>query len=289
METKLNWLDYSTLTLFMKCPRAYYWRMHKHLQVPGIALHFGKAVHAALAVWNKENSEEKALCIFKEEMKSLIDEDPKRNLTTGIEALKAYFERWKDEAYKTIDVEVGFALDVKASKEDFTFIGKIDRIIESPFLGLGIMEHKTTTIAGEGWLERVDPNLQMEGYITALETIYGERPFGGVLDVIHIHENPKSRKPAIRVLKTKWDSFDWSMNVSSWYDKIYECNKENFHPKNTEACKPIIGYSCAYQELCSLYPNPYILNEIQIPGKYVIEAWHPFEHIEIQGRQCNVI
>lgn len=278
-----NWLDYSTLTNFMRCPRMHYWRMHHHITTDGIALKFGKAFHDGMAVWNMTKDSMASILKFKEAMKDITEEDPKRNLTSGVEAFLAYFERWKDEEYETIDVEVGFAIELESHHGAFTFIGKIDRIMDSPSMGIGIMEHKTTTIAGDGWLNRADPNLQMDGYITALSTLYGKRPFGGVLDVIHIHEKPISRKPAMRIIKTKWDADDWSANMASWYDKIIDCDEQNFHPKNTEICRPIIGYSCNYQELCSLYPNPYGLEEITVPGKYIIQPWHPLEHIEIKG------
>lgn len=279
-----DWLDYSTLTNFMSCPRKHYWRMHRHITTKSIALSFGTAFHKALEVWDKQKDDEGSIVVFKEHMKSITEEDPKRNLTSGVAALRAYFERWKDEEYKTVDVDVGFAIELTSKfNNSFAFIGKIDRIIDSPTFGLGIMEHKTTTIAGDGWLNRVDPNLQMDGYITALFTLYGKNPFGGVLDIIHIHEKPALRKPAMRIIKTNWDKEDWVQNICSWYEKINSCDKQEFYPKNTEVCKPIVGFSCNYQELCSMYPNPRIEDEIVIPAKYVIESWHPYEHINIKG------
>ena len=279
-----KWLDYSTLAHFMRCPRMHYWRMHRHLTTTGIARDFGKAIHIALATWNRTKDQTLSTTAFKNAMSSVTQEDPKRNLTTGVEGLNAYFARWKDEEYKTIDVEVGFAIDVHSKHGDFVFIGKIDRIVDSPTLGVGIMEHKTTTIGGNSWLNRAEPNMQMDGYITALSTLYGKQPFGGVLDIIHFHEKPAQRHLAMRILKTKWSAQDWARNISAWYDEIVVCDEEDFHPKNTDNCVPIIpGFSCEYTELCSMYPDPYGVEEIQIPGKYVVEPWHPYENREIIG------
>lgn len=278
-----EWLDYSTLSSFMQCPRKYYWRMHHHLTVTNSAMTFGKAIHAALAEWNVTKNVDKSINLFIESAKTITDEDPKRNLTVGIETLFQYFKTWEGEPYTTIATEVGFIIEISPveREEPFVFVGWIDRPCDSP-MGFVAMEHKTTTIAGERWLQRAEPNLQMEGYIAALATITDKPIYGGVLDIIHIHDVAAKRKFQ-RIIKTKFNPEQWAKNISFWMSQIRFCNGMDFHPENTNNCVPLMGYSCEFLELCSLYPNPYKLETIDIPSKFSVEEWNPYEKMKNGG------
>lgn len=275
----LEWLDYSTLKTFMHCPRAYYWQSLKHIKTEGAALLFGSAVHASLASWFERMDRNAAFEAFSEIAKLITQEDPKRNLTTGLDILDHYMTYWEGEQYVTTKTDVPFAIELNTiSDRPFLYVGKIDRMITSPILGGGIMEHKTSSIAGDRWMSRVEPNLQMEGYAAAASIVSGEPTFG-VLDIIHVHEKRTARKFQ-RVIKTKQNIEDWAMNVSWWMEQIRFFNGVNFHPKATEHCVPLIGYSCSFHTLCNLYPNPYEVTELTIPGEYKIEQWHPFDALK---------
>lgn len=291
-----EWLDYSTLSNFMLCPRKYYWRMHHHLGVTNSAMTFGKAIHVALAEWNVSHNSDKSINIFIESAKTITEEDSKRNLSVGIETLLQYFKTWEGEPYTTIATEVGFIIEIMPIKgikiiegevrdvvvhEPFVFVGWIDRPCDSP-MGVVAMEHKTTTMAGERWLQRAEPNLQMEGYIAALATITDKPIYGGVLDIIHIHEVASKRKFQ-RIIKTKFNPENWAKNISHWMSQIRFCNAMDFHPENTNNCVPLMGYSCEFLELCSLYPNPYGLETMEIPSKYSVEIWNPYEKMKNGG------
>lgn len=274
-----EWIDFSTLSSFMKCPRKYYWQTRKNIRVSSSAMTFGKAIHDALASYFVDKNIEKALSAFKSIALGITEEDPKRNLTTGEDILLHYFEIWKNESYTTLMTDVPFAIELGKEKP-FLYVGKIDRVVESP-IGIGIMEHKTSSVAGERWLNRVNPNLQMEGYIAALQTLINKPCFGGVLDIIHIHEKRAQRKLQ-RVIKTQYDSENWARNVVVWMNRVRKDNEMNFHPQNTEACAPLFGMTCEYLEMCNVYPYPYSFEEFGVPEKYEIREWHPFEELKVR-------
>lgn len=285
-----DWLDFSTLSLFMRCPRQYFWRVRKSIdKAESPALQFGSAIHAALALWHKNKNDDEAYKEFIKEVACITIEDPKRNASVGLSVLNDYFERWRIESYETIETEIGFAFDVayhniiEGKPKSFIFIGKIDRYINGP-MGKMVFETKTTTIAGERWMLRGKPNLQIDGYVSAIATLTGECPAGGVLDIIHIHEDPKKRKPIGRIItmRSAEDVDKWSKNVSEWFTQIKLCDSSNFYPMNTETCVPLMGFTCGYIELCNMYPNP-PQEDILLPDSFSIKKWHPYESVVNEG------
>lgn len=284
MEKDKNWLDFSTLVLFMKCPMKYFWRIEKGISSGNASpLVFGAAIHDAVASWSIDKDEEKALHAFKEGMTSMTQEDPKRNLTSGMMILRRYFHTWKDEMYETITAEIGFAIDMTSPVGDFVFIGKIDRYANS-MLGKCILETKTTTIFGDRWLMRGKPNLQIDGYMAGIETITGELPDFAVLDIIHVHEKEKLLKNPQRVLtyRKQEDIQEWSENIAHWWEKVYRSREKNFWVRNTEECVPIMGYTCNYYDLCSIYSSSLVFeprNELIYPEGFTFQEWHPYETI----------
>ena len=281
-----HWLDFSTLSLFMRCPRQYFWRVRKFIDKADTpALQFGTAIHAALALWHKNKDDREALHEFMKEVASITIEDPKRNATVGIEVLQEYFDRWRIESYTTLDTEIGFAIDVASldiltnKPINFIFIGKIDRYIDGP-MGKMVFETKTTTIAGDRWMLRGKPNLQIDGYVAAIYALTGDMPAGGVLDVIHIHDQASKRKSIGRIItmRDKTDVEKWSRNISHWFSQIKICDDLEFYPMNTECCVPLMGFSCGYLELCNMYPQP-PKDDILLPDSFAIKKWHPYESV----------
>lgn len=279
-----EWIDFSSLSTFMDCPRKYFWNVKNHIKsADSTALQFGSSIHAALASWHIDKDDEKANQIFIEAVKVIIKDDIKRNAHVGLSILHDYYERWRIENYQTIQTEIGFAVDMEYYDyfEDcikpFFFIGKVDRYINTPF-GKMIMETKTTSIAGDRWLMRGKPNLQIDGYVSAISIITGENIVGGILDIIHVHEDSKKRKAIGRVItmRTKEDIDLWAKNVSEWYSQIALCNASHFFPMNSNTCVPLVGYTCNYLPLCQKYPFP-PKNNIELPDDFIINEWHPYK------------
>lgn len=288
-EISKDWLDYSSLVKFQRCPRAYFWAhiMNIKPSTQPVALINGKAYHEGIAIYHEcrkigmshleaiEKGIEAALVIIRE----ITIEDAKRNSSVCESTLRGYFAQWENEFFITKTIETGGAIDL----DDFVFIFRIDRIVDmnsSLFKGLGVIETKTTTIMGSKWQKRGKPNLQIEGYMFGASVLLGEDILNGVLDVIHIHDNPSRRETPFRIITSRSHAEleAWHHNIVKWWGRIKVCKKENFFPMTTENCYPLLGMECEYTSLCAKYPNPHIfVNEIEIPDEYMIDEWKPYE------------
>ena len=276
-----DWIDYSSLNLFMKCPRSYYWRCEQNItsSTDSSALINGKVYHDTISTFHNHLlsgvdfniAKSVALESVLNSELGTIKDNSKHNTTVAISTLNNYFDTWKNEEYTTVHVEIGVAADLG----DFIYLGKIDRVVNSPF-GLMIMETKTTSVVGNRWLMRGKPNLQIDGYIGAYYINTGEMPAGGILDIIPINE--KSLKQPFRVLtmRTRKDIENWLHNIKHWFRIIMECKSNNHFPMNPENCIPIIGANCIYYTLCNLYPH-IDTSTYDIPDEYKVEKWMPWE------------
>lgn len=284
LPSNKEWLDFSSLTLLMKCPRKYYWRHELNLATAELrpALINGKAYHDGIAAFHTHllsNNDFQMACMTGIEcalrvMQGITVEDPKRNSSVCAETLAGYFTKWQDSDYKTLEVEIGFAADLI----DFVFVGKIDRYVDSSF-GKMVMETKTTSIVGEKWGKRGKPNLQIDGYTAGIYILTGEMPYGGVLDIIPIHEDSRKRKEPFRIITSRslGDVEAWNDNIHEWWNTLSRYRESGTWPQNTQECVPILGYECEFQSLCTLYPRLVSEQDIKVPDAYIIEKWEPFE------------
>lgn len=274
----------------MTCPRWYYWRAVCNITTDGVSapLVNGSAYHSAWAAYEEailkgedhRQAMAAGLLALNNSDIHLIKNDEYRNLTTAIDTLTFYWEQWKHDYYKTIDVEVGFAVDIG----DVVFIGKIDRVCDSP-LGKVIMEHKTTSIIGDRWNERGRPNLQIDGYYSAYSILTNSKLYGGVLDVCPVPAHKLLKKgtktqPPFRIITARNDKdIDcWIANVNEWWKTLLHYRNDNIWPMNTERCVPLTGYKCNYTTLCSQFPHPHkVPAEFTVPSEYKVEKWAPFE------------
>lgn len=289
-----DWIDFSSLDLLMKCPRWYYWRAVCNITTAGTAaaLVNGAAYHNAWAAFEIAKKEGKSYdeCVFAglRAMMTTKDfvglkDDPIRNVTVATDTLQHYWKRWQMEPYKTVDVEIGFAVDIG----ELIYIGKIDRVCDSPF-GRVIMEHKTTTVLGDRWNERGRPNAQVDGYYSSYTILTGEKLYGGVLDVCPIPAH-KQLKNSVKLqdpfriiaMRGNEDIDAWIVNTNEWWRTLLRYRESNTWPMNTERCHPMMGYSCPYTTLCKQFPNPHkVPASFDIPNEYKIEKWAPFELAE---------
>lgn len=278
----IPWLDYSALSMFQRCPMSFYWRMVQHITpaiteaslINGQAYHEAKAVYLQAMIDKKfhEDAKQAALDSMIPIMQTITQDDPKRNLTVAIKTMDHYLDFWKDDLYKPIDVEIGFAVDLI----DFFFVGRIDSFESGPF-GKVVMETKTTTIVGDRWQFRGKPNLQIDGYVASRYILTGEMPYGAVLDVIPIHDKKIILPFRIITPRSVEDVENWIKEVRMWYFLINACKRENHFPPHTEMCMPMVGFSCNYRLLCKTYPSPFHLPEIPLSGEYKVESWAPFD------------
>lgn len=285
-----EWLDYSTISTFLRCPRRFMWQYIFHLRPSEAneAMTFGSAVHAAIATYRRYilrqdfdgikrgDAIQEAFKVGSDILKDggVSGNDPRYTLTSLAEVVSEYLERWSEDYYIPLEIEVPFVVDFG----DFVYCGSIDEIAEGTgfIRGLMVKEIKTTGIVNDKWQERVKPNLQIDGYVAAVYAMTGTIP-NAFVDVIY---TAKKRKPSQRYTTTRTidDILSWEENIFNIHEDIKRCYERWFFPKNTEMCVPLIGYSCSYRDLCMRHPSVKSTKlEDYDPSGYIIEEWHPLE------------
>jgi len=310
------WIDFSSLQNFMQCPRWYYWRSRRNLSTgPSAALIAGKAVHEAIAKYHEckmadldeATSRRTALDELPPIMAELTDDDPKRNMSVLIERLINYFNYWERSTDVTMEVEVGFAVDLaqgyicikcaweggaapsgkicptcggQVEPDGPIYVGKIDRVVRTEF-GILINETKTTTIVGNRWHLRTKPNMQIDGYVNAYTKLSDTKVAGGRLDGIPLHDKPTSKHDPFRfiTMRSPEELEAWEANARMWYKLLRTCRTADNWPMNTERCFPLTGYSCPYPTLCEMYPAV-PKGDIEIPSEFQVDVWVPWDGLE---------
>lgn len=290
-ENKM-WLDNSAMSLLKTCPRKYYLRIEQAicLAEASNALNTGTICHEGVANYHKarlanhdfDTAKAIGLHTISKGMLTITNPDKIRNETVVMRVMNTYFNKWKDEPYETLEAEIGFAVDLR----DFVFVGKIDSLKTHPAFGLLVNETKTTTIVGERWSLRTKPNAQIDGYVSAYYINTGDMPYGAILDIIPLFDETtvkdkksvENRRP-FRLLTTrsKQDVDNWILNTNDWYRHLIRFKDSGVWPQNTDACAPLMGFTCEYIPICSEYPNVSSVQSMNISSIYKRETWEPWE------------
>jgi hypothetical protein len=286
VDHQKEWIDYSSLSLLKLCPRKYFWRVEQMLtsSTPSVSLLTGKAIHASLAAYYKAKIAGKlhpeafnqAILALAEDMRAVTVPDDNHNTPHCTKVMEQYFSRYIDEPYTYKDAEVGFAVDLG----EFVFVGMIDAVVDSPF-GLLTKESKSTTVVGKRWELRTKPNNQIDGYVSAYSILTGEKVSGGLLDVIPLtapKNTGKINEPFRFVtVRTEKDIDEWLENVKEWFITLNMHRERKVWPQNTEACAPLVGFTCEYISMCSQYPSVTYIHMMNVPNEFKVEEWKPWD------------
>mgnify|MGYP001203865964 FL=1 len=281
-----EWIDYSSLAMFWKCPRAYYWRIVKELTttgekaalINGTAYHEAKATfyHAKLVGKPFDECVDLALKSMIPIMAEIKSEDKKRNITVALSTMNSYFDYWRNEPYEIVAAEIPFAVDLI----NFLYVGKIDAFKKHEAFGNLVQETKTTSIVGDRWAERGNPNAQVDGYVAGYYISTGVMPDGAILDIIPVTEKCDKKPFRFITTRTLSDVEDWMSNIQEWWFTLQRYKETGIFPMNTESCVPLLGFKCDYTILCSMYKHPYKIDHLEIPAEYKVEPWAPYEGLE---------
>jgi len=291
------WLDFTTLSHFIRCPRAYWWnRVRRVRQIPGPQLANGSAYHKAIEVYelakldgkSETDAEEKGVCAGREIMETIPPDNRTGHFLPDVfeSTFRYYIKYYQDEPYRTISVEDGMSVDLG----EFVYVCLVDRWAESP-LGLVAIEHKTTSIPSQmRWAEKASPNLQVDGYVNTRYLMSGgkEMPCGAVLDIIPMHSDDKKREQPFRLQcpRSIQQVEAWIKDIQGWFKQIKLCEETQNYPRSTENCTSLVGWQrdhriikwkCEYRVLCNLYPDPINMDDIKIPDDFEENTWSPFD------------
>lgn len=277
--------DWSMLSEFIRCPRAFFHRHEEGLirRDSGVAfaLLFGQGLHLGLQYWAPSKREpedaQKAVDVFVkffdpyEEPEGITKAGnvKRAQYTTifGASLLHAYFDTWRDDSRKIIDVELVVAEEFMP---DVYYGGRIDKLMEDP-RGYRYADYKSTKYMDDFVTV---PNPQFMGYKFLMEKLTGEK-VSGELDILGVSltkpVDQLLRRTPIDYSKDLMDA--WHSSMKGVIEELLECRRKNFWPQKWN-CKPYFR-DCAYLSLCSSSVQA-SFDAIK-QSMYRVEFWDPFE------------
>ena len=175
---------------------------------------------------------------------------------------------------------------------DVTYHGRMDKVIRHPVYNNKVlcMDHKTTSSFKRfNWMDSFSPNIQIDGYLHAGHSNYGEE-FGGVIIDGAVVQKTDIDFTQIFVDRQfeQMDSWLWEMHyhMESFfknYGMLLDFRSDPTHqdraafmpafPKRTIACSDFGG--CPYLTLCKARANPETWD--QPPHGFTQKSWNPLE------------
>ena len=164
---------YSMWNLFRNCRRACYWRYLRHLVPVGAEdrpLRFGTVIHEALRLWHKDRYLGAVLAYIDISFPNRAQEPvQKQDWHYATATMKAYAARYPEEPWTAGPTEVTFQAGIdnpntKGTSRTFVLAGKLDGLIHKPGSGQHIIEHKTASVIGGDYVEKLWTDFQITLY-----------------------------------------------------------------------------------------------------------------------------
>jgi len=278
MASERIW-DYTTIDMFQRCRKYYYWRIIRQLDTKTVspALLFGSAIHDALDIYYTEGLD-KALAKFRE---TYVDRegDEIRTVETGTKLLENYARIYAHEPFKVVGKpEVGFVIPIG----DILWGGRMDLPVE--WSGdFWIMEHKTTTKLTGSFFKQFALDKQPTSYILGAETYFNRPCRGCMLNVLEPWKEvkrvtEKTKKPEDQflrspILRSQMLKDRFKLNIQRVVRDILWCeaNDEFYETELKSACF-YYNYDCPYRLMCEFGENDKIIN-----AEFKVEKWEPYK------------
>lgn len=323
----MRFFDNSRVSDCKRCPRYFYLRHDRDLvrehDFGGVAkapaLVFGSCWHDAMdavwqALWDDQNLDNQDVVaegykaflnrwleegmLHPDEM--AIEESERLNPrlpSVAYEMLYAYAEQrgslLRNPDFELLAVEQPFAVPLDPEDPDLFYVGRLDKVFslrDEIFVG----EHKTSSMYRVGgpfrnsFLDSFSPNSQVDGYIYAAHSLFGDNVKGVWVDAALVHKNVHDGFQIIPVERNiaqidawLWEARYWISWIEHNRDALTECTEgDKFlsaFPKNTSACMDYGG--CQFADICKGHANPYFADGP--PPGFRQEHWSPFEELEL--------
>ena len=269
-----NDFDYTSMSTFLTCRRKYEYRINRGLvgMAPPTAANFGKCIHSALDVWYVNHDLEATLAKFSEEFKADPDDD-KRTPVMGFWILKNYHEKYQDQPFKVLATEQEFTIDLPWGKK---LIGRIDKIIEWDGV-VWVMDHKTTSQLGDGYMKMHTPNMQFTGYVYAANKL-GFKCQGALVDAILVAKglletSSRSKLTPLRrdfAYRSEGDIEEYLRTIYDIQQDIELCENSQWWNQNQDSCTDY--GECPYRKVCK---ESVEYRERIITNDFRVEHWDP--------------
>ena len=312
-------IDNSFLEDFISCPRKAQYR-YMQRRIPSgerNALNYGTAIHTALEYryvqWNNSSpspSQRQELTHVLQDYfgKNPCSEEDWRSVEFADETITEYLKRYNVEPFRLIcDIdqhpmaELSFSVPLYVHRATLTDIdgSRFEQVIPIVYTGridlvvlwdnqLGIVDHKTSGMLGNTFIElhRVAP--QFEGYCWALQKITGHEPSFFLINGIRTKNKPL--KPAGGWDKWWDESFlrhkeyikpgqleEWRLNTIALIEEFFfHCVDKQYMPQKKKACT-MYG-KCPYYDVCYL-PTSQRESELN-SDKFTTNEWTPLKPLK---------
>ena len=280
MEKNRIW-DYTTIDMFQRCRKNYYWRIVRKLDTITVspALEFGGAIHNALDVYYTDGLV-KAIGKFRETYKDR-EGDEIRTVENGAKALEWYAKVYANEPFKMLGKpEVGFVFPIG----DILWGGRMDLPVEWDDQ-LWVMEHKTTSRLDYNYFKQFALDKQITSYCVGAEAFFNRKCIGCIINVIEPWKElkrptDKSKKPEQHFVRnpimrnqTLKDRF--KANIQRIVRDILWCEENNeFYEAELKSACFYYNYDCPYRTLCEFGETPEIVER-----NYKITEWQPYKEV----------
>ena len=291
--------DATSLGKLKTCPRKYFYELVQGWQTRKESVHltFGKALHAALEIYDKERAKEndhktaqrKTLTAAlewcggydeNEVYRKWQSEDKYKGPYTLLRSILWYTELHKDDQAQTVilrdgtpavELQFQFALPEFYAPDgnEYILCGHIDRIVD--FCGqLWIMDRKTTkSTLYEGFFESFTPDNQMSMYSLAGHIVFQQDVKGVMVDGIQIAINFSEFMRGF-AYRTNDMLEEWLADTKAWIKFAEHYAIEGRWPQNDSVCGLYGG--CSYRSICG--KDPAVRNAF-LASNFRQRTWDP--------------
>lgn len=300
-------IDNSTLEYMTTCPRAFeYKALNKRISAESRpALNFGGAIHTALEVrYRLAGNEPVDDAVELAQMAALelhFQERPidnnYRTLDLATQIITTYNRRYLSEAFDILAneadgkplVELSFAHKLgdfayRGGVVPVYYMGRIDLLVWWPKGHLFVIDHKTTSIMGQGFFEEQRMSAQQHGYLWAAQKSTGLRAEGFAINAIRTRPPAKTRS-AVEMDDFQREKFfitqeaiaEWETNTKVLIEEVLWHHERGYFPMKTKWCVGKYG-RCPYFEVCSLPPESrgVMINS----NMFQTDTWSPLQKTE---------
>jgi hypothetical protein len=284
-------INSSSLGVLQECPRKAHYQIYRNLVAENESSPtlFGKGIHKALEVFYRGDVKERILPQYKDveqmpyghpapdslisramlafletaEPLSALPPENKRSLPNGVWILWHYFQAYiNDPHIAYVDeegpfVERPFTFDLYEDEElVIEYFGTIDLIVRNTTNGnILVCDHKTSSVVGNDFYNRVKPNHQYTGYLL------GARSFGlnvndFMINCLEVKQKPKTARgsapnfPRQITNRDEGDFAEFRESVKFYVDNYLTSIRSGVWPlSHTNACAMYTG--CTYLSVCS--------------------------------------
>lgn len=303
-------IDYSSLELYMSCPRRFFFRYILHLETTGanIDLIFGSCWHLGLECAYKVLGTGQHLTIEDETEIAFKgfgalwtvdgkphfgwDETFPKSPSRARQMYYEYFKRWlsEDAAMTVVAVEKPFTISASANLP--TLRGRMDRVLSSDTGTIYAFESKTSKYATPTVFLGYECSMQTEIYLTAVSVYFDMIPVIVYDQALCQKSKMDFTRYEISRSASALDRFldDYKHycsqllrdldELSSFQESSLATDRRAvmpcFHRKPGYACTMYFR-ACPYWDLCKPRNNP-LTYATRVPEGYHYREWHPADH-----------